>query len=191
LSFSQALKVAFPTGTFLKNGIIQGVKGLLSFLSAPLLGALSDVWGRKSFLLISVFFTCLPIPLLLFDSWLYFIVIAISGIFSVTFSIVFAYVADCTNEKQRSYSYGSVSATFAASLVVSPALGTWLTSFAGGQNQVIILASIITIFNLFFIIYIVPESLPETSRKTSWGSPISWKQADPFAVRGRDRGEEI
>lgn len=88
-----------------------------------------------------------------------------------------------------SFSYWQVSATFAASLVVSPALGTWLTSFAGGQNQVVILASIITIFNLFFIIYIVPESLPETSRKTSWGSPISWKQADPFAVRGRGRGE--
>ena len=76
-----------------------------------------------------------------------------------------------------------VSATFAASLVISPALGTWLTSFAGGQNQVIILASIITVFNLLFIIYVVPESLAETSRKTSWGSPISWKQADPFTVR--------
>ena len=47
----------------------------------------------------------------------------------------------------------------------------------------ILLASIITLFNLFFIVYVVPESLPESLRKTSWGSPISWKQADPFAVR--------
>ena len=44
-------------------------QGLLSFLSAPLIGALSDVWGRKSFLLVTVFFTCIPIPLLRFNPW--------------------------------------------------------------------------------------------------------------------------
>ncbi|RXN04370.1 hippocampus abundant transcript 1 [Labeo rohita] len=59
-----ALHETFPKHTFLMNGLIQGVKGLLSFLSAPLIGALSDVWGRKSFLLLTVFFTCAPIPLL-------------------------------------------------------------------------------------------------------------------------------
>lgn len=45
------------------------VKGLLSFLSAPLIGALSDVWGRKSFLLLTVFFTCAPIPLMQISPW--------------------------------------------------------------------------------------------------------------------------
>ena len=39
-------------------------RGLLTFLSSPLLGAYSDIWGRKSFLLITVFFTCCPIPLM-------------------------------------------------------------------------------------------------------------------------------
>ncbi|CAF4400458.1 unnamed protein product, partial [Rotaria magnacalcarata] len=46
------------------NGVIHGVKGLLTFLSSPLLGAYSDIWGRKPFLLITVFFTCCPIPLM-------------------------------------------------------------------------------------------------------------------------------
>lgn len=59
----------FKHHTFLMNGLIQGVKGILSFLSAPLLGALSDVWGRKLFLLISVAFTCMPIPLLKISPW--------------------------------------------------------------------------------------------------------------------------
>ena len=44
------------------NGVIMAIKGFLSFLSAPLLGSLSDVWGRKLFLLITAFFTCVPIP---------------------------------------------------------------------------------------------------------------------------------
>uniref|UniRef100_A0A673G4T5 Major facilitator superfamily (MFS) profile domain-containing protein n=1 Tax=Sinocyclocheilus rhinocerous TaxID=307959 RepID=A0A673G4T5_9TELE len=55
------LHETFPQHTFLMNGLVQGVKGFLSFMSAPLIGALSDVWGRKSFLLLTVFFTCAPI----------------------------------------------------------------------------------------------------------------------------------
>lgn len=43
-------------------------QGILSFLSAPLIGALSDVWGRKLFLLLTVLFTCLPIPFMSIDS---------------------------------------------------------------------------------------------------------------------------
>ena len=46
------------------NGVVMGVKGFLSFLSAPLIGALSDVFGRKMFLLITALFTCLPVPFL-------------------------------------------------------------------------------------------------------------------------------
>uniref|UniRef100_A0A8C0VPF5 Major facilitator superfamily domain containing 14A n=1 Tax=Cyanistes caeruleus TaxID=156563 RepID=A0A8C0VPF5_CYACU len=86
------LHETFPKHTFLMNGLIQGVKGLLSFLSAPLIGALSDVWGRKSFLLLTVFFTCAPIPLMKISPWWYFAVISVSGVFAVTFSVVFAYV---------------------------------------------------------------------------------------------------
>jgi predicted MFS family arabinose efflux permease len=48
------------------------------------------------------------------------------GVFAVTFSVVFAYVADVTEESERSWAYGLVSATFAASLVTSPALGAWI-----------------------------------------------------------------
>jgi MFS family permease len=120
------LNQTFPEQTFLMNGLIVGIKGILSFLSAPLVGALSDIWGRKFFLLITVFFTCAPIPLMKINTWWYFAMISISGVFAVTFSVVFAYVADVTDESDRSAAYGLVSATFAASLVMSPALGAYL-----------------------------------------------------------------
>lgn len=116
------------------------VKGFLSFLSAPLVGALSDIWGRKPFLIVTVSFTCMPIPLMqLFPGlvqrvfnhnnnnnnnnsnhylaciycgvcvrW-YFAMISLSGIFAVTFSIVFAYVADVTTEAKRSSAFALVS----------------------------------------------------------------------------------
>lgn len=65
----QVLNQTFPDHTFLMNGLVMGIKGILSFLSAPLIGALSDVWGRKFFLLITVFFTCAPIPLMTINTW--------------------------------------------------------------------------------------------------------------------------
>ncbi|XP_036384504.1 hippocampus abundant transcript 1 protein [Megalops cyprinoides] len=174
------LHETFPQHTFLMNGLIQGVKGLLSFMSAPLIGALSDVWGRKSFLLVTVFFTCVPIPLMRISPWWYFAMISVSGIFSVTFSVIFAYVADVTEEHERSTAYGLVSATFAASLVTSPAIGAYLST-TYGDNMVVLVATIIALIDICFILLAVPESLPEKMRLASWGAPISWEQADPFA----------
>lgn len=106
------LNETFPDHTFLMNGLIMGIKGILSFLSAPLIGALSDVWGRKFFLLITVAFTCAPIPLMSINTWWFFAMISISGVFACTFSVVFAYVADVTEENQRSLAYGLVSTIF-------------------------------------------------------------------------------
>ena len=47
----------------------HSTQGILSFLSAPMIGALSDVWGRKPFLFLTVTFTCAPIPLLAISPW--------------------------------------------------------------------------------------------------------------------------
>uniref|UniRef100_A0A1B6D0Q8 Major facilitator superfamily (MFS) profile domain-containing protein n=1 Tax=Clastoptera arizonana TaxID=38151 RepID=A0A1B6D0Q8_9HEMI len=174
------LNDTFPDHTFLMNGLIMGIKGLLSFLSAPLIGALSDVWGRKFFLLITVFFTCAPIPLMTINTWWFFAMISISGVFAVTFSVVFAYVADVTEEHERSMAYGLVSATFAASMVISPALGAYLMDVYS-ENVVVALATAIALLDVFFILVAVPESLPEKVRPSSWGAPISWEQADPFS----------
>ncbi|XP_017575842.1 hippocampus abundant transcript 1 protein [Pygocentrus nattereri] len=174
------LHETFPQHTFLMNGLIQGVKGLLSFMSAPLIGALSDVWGRRSFLLVTVFFTCAPIPLMRLSPWWYFAMISVSGAFSVTFSVIFAYVADVTEERERSTAYGLVSATFAASLVTSPAIGAYLSANYG-DNLVVLVATLIALADICFILLAVPESLPDKMRLNTWGAPISWEQADPFA----------
>ncbi|KAL1415666.1 hypothetical protein MTO96_029086 [Rhipicephalus appendiculatus] len=147
------LNETFPNHTFLMNGLIMGIKGFLSFLSAPLVGALSDVWGRKFFLLVTVFFTCAPIP------------------------------ADAHQHLvDRSAAYGLVSATFAASLVTSPALGAYLAR-QYSDALVAALASAIALLDVLFILVAVPESLPEKLRPVgSWSSPISWEQADPFSA---------
>jgi MFS family permease len=173
------LNEAFPRHTFLMNGLIQGVKGFLSFLSAPFIGSLSDVFGRKPFLLLTVTLTCSPIPLMNVSHWWYFTMVTMSGIFAVTFSVVFAYVADITSEEDRSWTYGLVSATFAASLVTSPAIGAYLGKVYS-ENFVIALASAVALLDIFFILACVPESLPEKCRPGAWGTRIPWEKADPF-----------
>jgi predicted MFS family arabinose efflux permease len=174
--FCQVLNETFPKHMFLMNGIIVGIKGILSFLSAPLIGALSDVWGRKLFLLLTVSFTCAPIPLIIINTWWYFAMISISGIMAVTFSVVFAYVADVTEEGERSFAYGLVSATFAASLVTSPGLGAFLGRIYG-DGFVVWLASAISLLDILFILVAVPESLQDRGGSVA---QISWEQADPF-----------
>lgn len=168
----------FPTNKFLMNGLILGIKGILSFLSAPLVGALSDLYGRKAFLLLTVFCTCMPIPCLKISPWWYFSLFSISGLFSVTFSVVLAYVADITDKNERSSAYGLVSATFAASLVTSPALGAWLSE-AWSDGAVVALATLVAALDVLFILLFVPESLPARLRLAHEG--LSWQHADPFA----------
>ncbi|CAH8548728.1 unnamed protein product [Schistosoma turkestanicum] len=193
------LDETFPKQTFLMNGIIHGVKGILSFLSAPFLGALSDMFGRKPFLLLTVTFTCSPIPLMKISHWWYFTMVSISGIFAVTFSFALAYVADITSEEDRSWGYGLVSATFAASLVSSPAIGAYLGRVYS-EELVVALATAIAFLDICFILACVPESLPEKVRIghlcsiTTLGGPIgkfSWGKADPFATLRRMTNDHL
>lgn len=83
-----------------------------------MIGGMSDLWGRKPFFVITVFFTCLPIPFLTINPYIHFTLVAFSGLFSVTFSVVFAYVSDITDEQNRAWAYGAVS-TFLPVLYLS------------------------------------------------------------------------
>uniref|UniRef100_A0A1I7XE63 Solute carrier family 40 protein n=1 Tax=Heterorhabditis bacteriophora TaxID=37862 RepID=A0A1I7XE63_HETBA len=96
---------------------------------------------------------------------------------AITFSVVLAYVADITEKQDRSAAYGLVSATFAASLVTSPALGAWISE-GYGDGAVVLLATIVAAADVVFIVLFVPESLPA---KRLASDVISWQNADPFA----------
>lgn len=177
----KVLEKTFFNNAFLMNGLIQGVKGLLSFLSAPLIGALSDVWGRKPFLFLTVTFTCCPIPFMKSSPMWYFALTSLSGVFAVTFSIIFAYVADITTTEERSSAYGLVSATFAASLVVSPYIGTVLERWYG-EDFVVFIASSVAVLDVLFILSAVPETINYKTSADTVSDPaaFSWEKADPF-----------
>lgn len=66
--------------------------------------------------------------------------------------------------------------------MTSPAIGAYLSA-SYGDNLVVLLATLIALADICFILMAVPESLPDKMRLSTWGAPISWEQADPFAVR--------
>ena len=74
-----------------------------------------------------------------------------------------------------------VSATFAASLVTSPAIGAYLEIYYS-DTLVVALATAVAVLDVVFILCFVPESLPDKLRTTHWGSNFSWEKADPFGV---------
>jgi MFS family permease len=102
-----------------------------------------------------------------------------------------AYVADITEKENRASACGLVSATFAASLVTSPALGAYIST-RYSDDVVVLVASIIFILDILFIMFFVRESIQpkkekkEYSDSTSPVSPIasqevfSWQSVDPF-----------
>lgn len=68
--------------------------------------------------------------------------------------------------------------------MISPALGAYLNEVYS-EPLIVALATAIAILDVFFILVAVPESLPDKLRPSSWGAPISWEQADPFAALRR------
>lgn len=118
---------------------------------------------------------------------LFFYLILTGVIFKTTFlgrcdCLIFLQWQNDYFDKFVNCSCVQVSATFAASLVTSPAIGAYLSA-SYGDNLVVLVATLVAVVDICFILLAVPESLPEKIRPASWGASISWEQADLFAVR--------
>ncbi len=153
---------SFGGSSYVIIGLIESFKGLFSFIFCPLIGKASDREGRKFFLLISMIGTTIPVCYLAFqqDMMVYSVLVALSGIFSATFALTFAYISDCVDKENCAPAYGVALATFGLSFTVGPLMGAQISSHFG-SGFVFQITNVLVAMNVLYITFFLPETLPQ------------------------------
>ena len=150
---------------------------LMQLVFSPVLGMVSDRFGRRPVILISVFGLGLDYVLMALApslGWLWLGRI-VSGITAASFSTAGAYIADVTPPEQRAKSFGVIGAAFGVGFVLGPALGGVLGDVS--PRLPFWCAAGLALANGLYGLFVLPESLPPERR-----SPFRWSRANPFGA---------
>jgi MFS transporter, DHA1 family, tetracycline resistance protein len=155
-------------------GLFGTAWALMQFIFSPVLGALSDRFGRRPVLLVSMTGHGLDYILMALApslAWL-FVGRIISGITAASFSTAYAYIADVTAPEKRAAAFGMVGAAFGIGFVLGPALGGILGTF--DPRLPFWVAAAFSLANALYGYFVLPESLPPEKRMG-----FSWARANP------------
>jgi DHA1 family tetracycline resistance protein-like MFS transporter len=138
---------------------------IMQFFFSPILGSLSDKFGRRPILLISLFGFCLNYILIAVApsiAWL-FVGRILAGIMGASFTTASAYIADISEPEKRAQNFGIVGAAFGLGFIIGPVLGGTLGHF--GPRVPFIAAAGLTFLNWLYGYFVLPESLPKHNRR--------------------------
>ena len=144
------------------------------FLFSPVLGNLSDRYGRRPIILISLFGFAIDYLFLSFApniGW-FFVGRVIAGITGASFTTATAYIADISTNENRAKNFGMIGAAFGVGFMVGPMIGGLLGNF--GPRVPFIAAAVLCFLNWLWGYFILPESLPKDRRR-----PFDWARANP------------
>lgn len=155
-------------------GWLAALYSLMQFLFAPVLGSLSDRYGRRPVILASLFGSGLDYLLLAFApnlAW-FFVGRIISGITGANITAASAYIADVSPPEKRAANFGMIGAAFGLGFIAGPALGGILGDV--GLRVPFMVAAALTLVNWLYGVFVLPESLSPDRRGT-----FSWTRANP------------
>jgi MFS transporter, DHA1 family, tetracycline resistance protein len=158
-------------------GVFGTAWALMQFVFSPILGSLSDRFGRRPVVLLSNFGLGLDYVLMALAPsliWL-FVGRVISGITSASVSTAFAYIADITPAERRAAVFGKVGAAFGAGFILGPAIGGLLGDI--DPRLPFWAAAALSFANTIYGLLILPESLPRDRR-----APFRWRSANPIGA---------
>ena len=159
-------------------GMFTTTWALMQFVFAPVLGLLSDRFGRRPVVLLSNFGLALDYFVMAIApsiGWL-FLGRVLSGITSASIPTATAYISDVTAPEKRSKAFGMLGAAFGAGFILGPAVGGWL----GNHNPRLPfwVAGVGSLLNFCYGVFVLPESLPPERRQPR----LQWKNANPVGA---------
>lgn len=159
------------------GGWLISAYAIMQFLFAPIMGGLSDRYGRRPVLLASLFGFGIDYLFLAFAptlAWL-FVGRIIAGIMGASFTTAGAYMADISTPEKRAQNFGMIGAAFGLGFIIGPVIGGLLGGM--GSRVPFIVAAILTLINWLYGYFILPESLSQENRRA-----FEWKRANPIGT---------
>lgn len=159
------------------GGWMISVYAIMQFLCSPIMGGLSDRFGRRPVLLASLFGFGLDYLFLAFAptlGWL-FVGRMIAGVMGASFTTAGAYIADISSPEKRAQNFGLIGAAFGLGFIIGPVIGGLLGSF--GPRVPFMVAAGLTLLNWLYGFFILPESLKPENRRA-----FEWKRANPVGT---------
>lgn len=159
------------------GGWLTFAYAITQFLFAPLIGNLSDKFGRRPIILISLFAFSLDYLLLAFAptiTWL-FIGRIIAGLTGASITTASAYIADVSTPENRAKNFGMIGAAFGLGFIIGPVIGGLLGQY--GSRVPLYAAAILCLLNFLYGYFILPESLSKENRRN-----FNLKRANPIGA---------
>ena len=146
-------------------GYFVAIYAVLQFLSSPLLGSLSDRFGRRPVLLVSLLGAAIDYVFMAFAPTLPLLFLGriISGVSGASYTVASAYIADISNDENRSKNFGVMGAGFGLGFILGPAIGGPLATLR--PEYPFLAAGAFNFLNLLYGALVLPESLPAASRR--------------------------
>ncbi|WP_264520265.1 TCR/Tet family MFS transporter [Flavobacterium sp. N1994] len=159
------------------GGWLTFAYAITQFICAPLIGNLSDKFGRRPIILISLFAFALDYLLLAFSptiAWL-FLGRIIAGLTGASITTASAYIADVSTPENRAKNFGMIGAAFGLGFIIGPVIGGLLGQY--GSRVPFYAAAILCMLNFLYGYFILPESLDKENRRD-----FEWKRANPITA---------